>query len=82
MIPFASLEEYLPLGDLLRILVVCVGVAVIAPSAAALVITGFEAQANAHQAGGNRLRGDLRIAVGVAMLAAMIAVGIYALAKR
>jgi hypothetical protein len=82
VIPFASLEEYLPLGDLLRILVVCVSVAVIAPSAAALVITGFEAQANAHQAGRNRLPGDLRIAIGVAVLAAMIAAGIYALAKR
>jgi hypothetical protein len=76
---FATLEEYLPLSDLLKIVVVCVGVAIISPAAAALVITGFETQANAHQAGGSRLAGDLRIALGVAVIAVMIAVGIYAL---
>jgi hypothetical protein len=76
----ASFQEYLPLDDLLKIVAVCIGVAVIAPCAAALVITGFEAQANAHAAGGKRLFGDLRIALGVLVLAALIGVGILALA--
>jgi hypothetical protein len=76
----ASLQEYLPLDDLVRILGVCLAVAVIAPCAAALVITGFEAQANAHEARQSRLPGDVRIALGVAVLAALIAVGILALA--
>jgi hypothetical protein len=76
---FASLHEYLPLDDLLKILVACVAVAVIAPSAAALVITGFESQANARN---GRVRGDLRIALGVAVIAAMIAAGLYTLINR
>jgi hypothetical protein len=79
---FASLHEYLPLDDLLKILVACVAVAVIAPSAAALVITGFESQANAHHSGQSRVRGDLRIALGVAVIAAMIAAGLYTLINR
>ena len=78
----ASFQEYVPLGDLAKIVAVCVGVAVIAPSAAALVITGFEAQSKAHEAGGSRLRGDLRIALGVAVIVTLVAVGIFALAQR
>ena len=78
----ASFQEYVPLGDLARIVAVCVGVAVIAPSAAALVITGFEAQARAHEAGGSRLRGDLRIGLGIAVIVALVAVGIVALSDR
>lgn len=78
----ASFQEYVPLGDLARIVAVCVGVAVIAPSAAALVITGFEAQANAHASGGSRLRGDLRIGLGVAVIVALVALGILALVYR
>jgi hypothetical protein len=78
----ASFQEYVPLGDLGKIVAVCVGVAVIAPSAAALVITGFEAQADAHEAGGSRLCGDLRIGLGIAVIVALVAVGIFALAQR
>jgi hypothetical protein len=79
---FASLHEYLPLDDLLKILIVCAGVAVVAPSAAALVITGFESQAQAQRAGQGRLAGDLRIALGVAIIAAMIVAGLYTLIDR
>jgi len=75
----ASFQDYLPLNDLVRIVAVCVGVAVVAPTAAALVITGFEVQANAQKAGHSRMPGDLRIALGVAVLAALIFVGLYAL---
>ena len=77
---FASLNDYLPLGDLIKIVVVCLGVAVIAPSAAALAITGFEAQARAERSGGSRVVGDLRLAVGVAILAGLIFLGILAVA--
>jgi hypothetical protein len=76
----ASFQEYLPLDDLAKIVAVCLGVAVIAPTAASLVITGFEAQANAHRAGKSRALGDVRIAVGVAVLLGLIALGILALA--
>ena len=73
----ASLQDYLPVADLLKILVVCVGVAVLAPSAAALVITGFEARAD----GQGRLRADLRIALGVATIAVLVVVGLLALIR-
>jgi hypothetical protein len=78
----ANFQDYVPLGDLARIVAVCVGVAVIAPSAAALVITGFEAQADAHEAGRSRLRGDLRIGLGIAVIVSLVAVGILALVER
>jgi hypothetical protein len=76
----ASFQEYLPLDDLLKIVAVVFGVAVIAPAAAALVITGFEAQTTAHESRESRVPGDLRIALGVAVLAVLIGVGILALA--
>jgi hypothetical protein len=79
---FASLHEYLPIDDLVKILVVCLGAAVLAPSAAALVITGFESQAQAHASGRSRRAGDLRIVLGVAVLAAMIVAGLYTLIDR
>jgi hypothetical protein len=82
MIVVASFQEYLPLDDLAKIIAVCVAVAVIAPTAAALVITGFEAQSTATASGGTRLRGDARIALGVAVIAAMIIVGIYAMTNK
>jgi hypothetical protein len=75
----ASFQDYLPIADLLRIVAVCIGVAIIAPAAAALVITGFELQANARGSGRARMLGDLRITLGVAILAVLIFVGLYAL---
>jgi hypothetical protein len=81
MILFASFQEYLPLDDIAKIVAVCIGVAVIAPVAASLVITGFEAQATAaHGASRGRVGGDARIALGVAILVVLIVTGIYALA--
>jgi hypothetical protein len=77
---FASLHDYLPIDDLVKIVVACLAVAVIAPSAASLVITGFERQSQAHQAGASRLVGDARIVVGVAIIAGLIALGILAVA--
>jgi heme/copper-type cytochrome/quinol oxidase subunit 2 len=77
---FASLSDYLPLADLLKIVVACLAVAVIAPTAAALVITGFEKQSQAHRAGETRLIGDARIAIGVTIIAALIVLGVLAVA--
>jgi hypothetical protein len=73
----ASFQEYLPLAELLEIVAVCIGVAIVAPSAAALVITGFEVRAQ----GRGRLRGDLRIALGVAVIAVLVVVGLVALIR-
>jgi|tagenome__1003787_1003787.scaffolds.fasta_scaffold20414819_2 hypothetical protein len=77
----ASLHDYLPLNDLLKIVLVCAGVAVIAPAGAALVITGFEVQTAARGSGRSRVPGDVRIALGVAIIAALIFVGLYALVQ-
>jgi hypothetical protein len=77
----ASFQEYLPLDDLAKIVAVCIAVAVVAPAAAALVITGFEAQAGTRS-GQTRFLGDLRIALGVAIIALMIVVGIYAMTNK
>jgi len=78
----ASFQDYLPLSDLLRIVAVCLAVAIVAPAAAALVITGFEAQASAEQSGRSRAFGDLRIALGVVVIVAMIIVGLYAMSNK
>jgi hypothetical protein len=75
----ASFQHYLPLGDLARIVAVGAGVAVIAPTAAALVITGFEAKDDAHHAKRTRVPGDLRIALGVMIIVVLVFLGIYAL---
>jgi Cdc6-like AAA superfamily ATPase len=81
VIPAASFQQYLPIAELLKIIAVCIAVAVAAPTSAALVITGFEAKANAT-GGGRRLAGDARIAAGVLEIAAMIAAGIYAMTNK
>ena len=75
----ASFQHYLPLSDLARIVAVGAGVAVIAPTAAALVITGFEARDDAHHANRTRVTGDLRIALGIMIIVVLVFVGIYAL---
>jgi hypothetical protein len=77
----AAFKDYLPLDDFWKIVAVCLVVAVVSPVAAALVITGFEAQSKAHVAGGSRTPGDVRIALGVLALGVLIALGILALVK-
>jgi hypothetical protein len=77
---FASLHDYLPLDDLVKILAACLAVAVIAPSGAALVITGFEAQSNAERLGQPRLPGDLRIGAGILLIGTLIVLGVLAVA--
>ena len=77
----ASLHDYLPLNDLLKIVLVCVGVAVVTPAAAALVIRGFEVQTTARASGRSRVGGDLRVVLGVTIIAALIVAGLYALVE-
>jgi hypothetical protein len=78
----ADFQQYLPLSDLWRILVACLAVAVVSPGAAALVINGFELQSKAHAAGASRTPGDLRIALGVLILAVLIGFGIFTLVNK
>ena len=78
----ASFQDYLPLEDLAKIVAVCVAVAIAAPAAAALVITGFELRADARHSGLMRALGDARIVLGVAVIAGMIIVGLYAMTSK
>ena len=75
----ASLDDYLPLGDLWKIVLVCLLVAVIAPTAVSVAITGLdlrERSAERHESG---LSGTAVVVAGVAVLCALIGAGLYAL---
>ena len=71
----ASLKDYLPLDDLLKIVVVCLVVAVIAPAAVSLAIAGLDRRS--RHAGD--VSGTALVVVGVAVIAALIGAGLYAL---
>lgn len=75
----ASLQDYVPLREIWQIIVVCLVVAVVAPAAAVLAITGFEAQANARATGASRISGDIRVAAGAVVLIGLGVAGILAL---
>ena len=75
----ASLQDYLPLDDLVKIVVACAAVAVVAPLAVSLAIAGLDRRAEPAGAGRSRAVGTGEIAVGVAALAGLVAAGLYAL---
>jgi hypothetical protein len=75
----AVFKDYLPLSDLWKIVVVSLGIAVVAPSAAALAINGYDAQSDPRRAGPARTLGRIQIACAVLVLGGLIAAGILAL---
>jgi multisubunit Na+/H+ antiporter MnhB subunit len=72
-----SFSTYLPLDDLSKILVVALTVAVIAPSAVSMAIVGLDRRES--QPGG---AGTAMVVGGVAVLAALVALGLYALTQK
>ena len=78
MIP-ASLSDYLPFDDLLKIVVVCLVVAVVAPSAVSLSIVGLDRRASASANRAGTTSGVALIVLGIAIIGALIALGLYAL---
>jgi hypothetical protein len=72
-----SFSTYVPLGDLTRIVVVVLMVAVVAPSAASLAIVGLDRR----QTGSTRIGNGL-IAVGSGALLALVALGLDVLINR
>jgi hypothetical protein len=78
----ASFSEYLPLDDLLKILVVCLVVAVVAPSSVALAIAGIDRRTRAQSEHRSSAVGYAFLAVGVGVLVALIVAGIYLLINR
>jgi hypothetical protein len=75
----SSLSDYIPFGDLAKIVVVCLFVAVVAPSAVSISIVGLDRRAQATAGRSGTAAGTALIALGVAIIAALIALGLYAL---
>ena len=75
----AALRDYLPLADLGKIVVVSLVVAVVAPTAASVAIVGLDRREHAT---GSRVGSTALIVVGVAVMAALVAAGLYALTQK
>ncbi len=71
----ADFQDYLPLGDLGKIVVACLVVAVIAPAAVSVAIAGLDHRSHRPRSG----QGAALVAVGVLVVGALIAAGVYAL---
>ena len=69
-----SVNDYLPLFELVRILAVTLSVAVVAPSAASLAIVGLDRRHSGSTGLGNSL-----ITLGAGTLILLVALGLYAL---
>jgi hypothetical protein len=78
----ASLSEYLPLDDLIRILIACLVVAVVAPSSVAVAISGLDRRHRAAEAHASDTAGTIFVVAGVAVLVALVLAGIYVLSDR
>ena len=78
----ASFSQYLPLGDLWKIVIACLVVALVAPTSVAIAIAGLDRRAEATEHHRSQVPGDLLVVLGAAILAALIGAGIYALVNR
>jgi hypothetical protein len=72
-----AVSTYLPAGDLARIIAAVLIVAVIAPTAVSIAVVGLD-----RRASGSPQVGAALVALGVGVLAALVAVGLYALVNR
>jgi len=78
----AAFSAYLPASDLLKILVVCLAVAVVAPASVAVAIAGLDRRVRATQRHSSPALGTALVVLGVGVLAVLIGCGIYALVNR
>lgn len=69
-----AISTYVPAGDLARIVVTVLIVALVAPSAASLAIVGLDRRST-----GDATTGNAFIALGTGMLVLLVCLGIYAL---
>jgi hypothetical protein len=81
-VTLAAFSDYLPASDLLKIVVVCLAVAVVAPASVSIAISGLDRRGRAVQEHSSRAAGTLLIVGGVSVLVALITFGIYALVNR
>jgi hypothetical protein len=70
-----ALSDYLPLSDLAKILAVTIVVALMAPAAVSLGIVGLDRRHTGHAGLGTAF-------VGVAVVAVLVGIGLYALVHR
>jgi hypothetical protein len=75
----ASLQSYLPLDDLLKIILATLAVAVIAPAAVSVAIAGLDRRATSIERHRSPVPGVALVVVGVAVIAALIGAGLYTL---
>jgi ABC-type Fe3+ transport system permease subunit len=76
---FASFSEYLPLDDLVRILIACLVVAVVAPSSVAVAISGLDRRHRAAERDAGDAAGTALVVAGAAVLVALVLGGVYVL---
>jgi hypothetical protein len=74
----ASFSDYLPLDDFAKIVVVCLVVAIVAPSAATLAIVGYDRRTSTRAPSRNA-SGLALIVLGVSILAGLVGLGLYVL---
>jgi hypothetical protein len=72
-----SLHEYLPLSDLAKIVAVALVVALMAPAAVSVGIVGLDRRHSGAVGAGNAM-----VAAGVAVIVALVGIGIYALVHK
>ena len=72
-----AISTYLPAGDLAKIIAAVLIVAVIAPSAVSIAVVGLDRRASGSPEVGAGL-----VAIGVGILGALVALGVYALVNR
>ena len=72
-----SLSTYLPAGDLAKIVMATLLVAVVAPSATAVAIAGLDRRDAGSVRAGNAL-----VVLGAGILATLVGLGLYALINR
>lgn len=72
-----AFSTYVPAGDLARIVVTVLIVALVAPSAASLAIVGLDRRRT-----GDALTGNALIGLGAGMLMLLVCLGIYALVNH
>lgn len=75
----ASLQQYLPLDDLAKIILATIAVGVIAPAAVSVAIAGLDRRASSIKRHTSPVPGIALILVGVAVIAALIGAGLYTL---
>jgi hypothetical protein len=75
----ASLQEYIPFDDVAKIVAATLVVAVIAPTAVAVAVAGLDRRASSAEHHRSGAGGIALIVLGVAVIAALVTAGLYAL---